>query len=94
MRAAALNTVESEGVVGTSYCRIGGWSIAAAVPIELLSETQRLGPSRNREAVELETLCWVHFFNHRRPLGPIRDIQPDEAEANYYAEFHEPAVMA
>lgn len=31
---------------------------------------------KNREAVELTTLTWVDWFNHRRLLGPIGHIPP------------------
>jgi transposase InsO family protein len=39
-----------------------------------------------REAVELATLTWVDWFNHRRLLEPIGNIPPTEAEANYYRQ--------
>ena len=45
----------------------------------------RRGPSRSFEAVEYATLDWVDRFNNRRPLGPIGNIPPAEAEANHYA---------
>lgn len=41
---------------------------------------------RNREAVEMATLDWVHWFNHHRLLGPIGNIPPAEAEAAYYRQ--------
>jgi putative transposase len=41
---------------------------------------------RNREAVEMATLDWVHWFNHQRLLGPIGKIPPAEAEAAYYRQ--------
>ena len=40
---------------------------------------------RNREAVELATLEWVHWFNHRRLLTSNGDVPPAELEAEYYA---------
>ena len=39
---------------------------------------------RTREEVELATLDWVDWFNHRRLLEPIGNIPPAEAEADYY----------
>jgi len=33
------------------------------------------------EALELATLAWVDWFNHRRLLGPIGNVPPAEAEA-------------
>jgi transposase InsO family protein len=41
---------------------------------------------KNPEAVELATLTWVDWFNHRRLLEPIGNIPPAEAEANYYRQ--------
>jgi len=32
----------------------------------------------------LPPLEWVAWFNHKRLLGPIDDIPPAAAEANYY----------
>ena len=46
------------------------------------------------EAVELATLEWVDWFNHRRLLEPIGNIPPAEAEARYYAQLEEPALAA
>jgi transposase InsO family protein len=48
----------------------------------------------NCEAVELATLEWVNWFNHRRLLGPIGNIPPAEAEAAYYRQHTEFAVAA
>ena len=38
---------------------------------------------RNRQQVELATLDWVDWFNHKRLLGPIGHVPPAEAEAAY-----------
>lgn len=47
---------------------------------------------KNREAVELATLAWVEWFNHRRRLEPIGNMPPAEAEAEaaYYRQLAEP----
>jgi hypothetical protein len=37
------------------------------------------------EAVEFATLEWVGWSNNRRPLEPIGNIPPAEAEQRYYA---------
>jgi putative transposase len=37
---------------------------------------------------------WIDWFNHRRLLGPIGNIPPAEAEANYYQELLESAKAA
>jgi transposase InsO family protein len=36
--------------------------------------------------LEMATLGWVDWFNHRRLLGPIGNIAPAEAEENFYAQ--------
>lgn len=43
------------------------------------------GPWHSFEPVEYATLEWVALFNNCRLLGPIENILPAEAEANYYA---------
>jgi transposase InsO family protein len=42
---------------------------------------------KNRNAVELATLHWVDWCNHRRLLEPIGNISPAEAEAQYYQQL-------
>jgi transposase InsO family protein len=54
----------------------------------------RRRPWRRAEAVELATLEWVDWFNHRRLLEPIGNIPPAEAEARYYAQQNELAMVA
>jgi len=49
---------------------------------------------QSRERVELATLEWVDWFNHRRLLAPIGNIPPAEAEAIYYRQFIESAQAA
>ena len=40
-------------------------------------------PCLHLEAVELATLKWVDWFNHRRLLEPIGDMPPTEKEQMY-----------
>ncbi len=54
----------------------------------------RRGPWRNLEAVEFATLEWVDWFNNRRLLEPIGNIPPAEAEARFYAQSNELAMVA
>ena len=51
--------------------------------------TKRKGPWRNTEPVELATLAYVEWFNHRRLHSEIGDIPPAEFEANHYHQ-HRP----
>jgi transposase InsO family protein len=46
------------------------------------------------EAVELATLEWVDWFNHRRLLEPIGYIPPAEAEAHYWQQQNRQALQA
>ena len=43
---------------------------------------------RGINEVELETLKWVDWFNHRRLLEPIGNIPPAEAEEAFYANLN------
>jgi putative transposase len=43
------------------------------------------GPWRNVDDVELATLSWVHWWNHRRLLAPIGNIPPVEYENTWTA---------
>jgi putative transposase len=43
------------------------------------------GPWRGLDDVEIATLEWVDWWNHRRLLEPIGRIPPAEAEAAYYS---------
>ena len=47
---------------------------------------RRQGPWRTIETVEVATLTWVDWFNHRRLLGPIGFVPPAEYEARYYEQ--------
>ena len=43
----------------------------------------KIGPWKSIEALELETLNWVTWFNQSRLLEPIGNIPPAEFEAIY-----------
>jgi transposase InsO family protein len=44
--------------------------------------------------VEFVTIEWIDWFNNRRRLEPIGNIPPAEAEACYYAQADEHAMVA
>jgi putative transposase len=44
------------------------------------------GPWRTAEQVELATLEYVDWFNHRRLYGACGDIPPAELDAAYYRQ--------
>ncbi len=49
---------------------------------------------KNREAVELATLTWVDWFNHRRLFEPLGHRPPADPEAAYYDQVTESAKAA
>ena len=53
----------------------------------------RRSPWKTLEAVELATLEWVAWFNHHRLLEPIGNVPPAEAEAAYYRQRTESAMI-
>jgi len=82
-RLAEAGIEPSVGSVGDSYDNALAETINGLYKAEVI---HRRGPWRNMEAVEMATLDWVDWFNNRRLLGPIGNIPPAEAEANYYAQ--------
>jgi len=81
----------SVGSVGDSYDNALAETINGLYKAEVI---HRKPAWRNTEAVELATLEWVDWFNHRRLLEPIGNRPPAEVEANYYAMLNESAVVA
>jgi transposase InsO family protein len=78
----------SVGSTGDSYDNALAESIIGLYKAELI---ERQAPWKSRQAVEMRTLQWVHWFNHERLLQPIGHIPPAEAEANYWRRLqHEP----
>lgn len=47
---------------------------------------RNMGPWRGLDDLELGTLEWVDWWNHRRLFGPIGYIPPAEAEAAYHSQ--------
>lgn len=46
------------------------------------------------EQVELARLDWVHWYNHKRLLGPIGHVPPAEAEAACHRQQADQAKAA
>ena len=90
-RLAQAGVEPSVGRVGDSYDNALAESIIGLYKTELIT---RRGPWRGLEAVEFATLEWVHWYNHRRLLGPIGYIPPAEKEAHYFSQLLEPAIAA
>jgi putative transposase len=90
-RRAEAGIEPSVGSVGDSYDNALAKTINGLFKAEVM---HRRGPWRNAEAVEFATLEWVDWFNNRRLLEPIGNIPPAEAEARYYEQLNEPAMLA
>ena len=81
-RLAEAGIEPSVGSVGICYDNALAETVIGLYKTEVI---HRRGPWRSFEAVEYTTLEWVEWFSNRRPLEPIGNIPPAEAEANYLA---------
>jgi transposase InsO family protein len=90
-RLAEAGLEPSVGSVGDSYDNALAETINGLFKTEVV---RRRGPWRSMEAVELATLAWVDWFNHRRLLEPIGNMPPAEAEARYHATLEEVDLAA
>jgi putative transposase len=79
-RLATEGAVTSVGSRGDSYDNAMAESINAFYKGELIRKD---GPWRSVDDVELATLGWVHWWNHRRLLEPIGNIPPAEFEHHW-----------
>ena len=89
-RLADAGIEPSVGSVGDSYDNALAETINGLYKAEVIHRRSW----KSREAVELATLEWVDWFNHRRLLEPIGNIPPAEAEAAYYRDNPEYAMAA
>lgn len=78
-RLAEAGIEPSVGSKGDSYDDALAETINGLYKAELIYRQ----PWRSREAVEITTLKWVHWYNHQRLLSLIGYIPPVEAEANF-----------
>lgn len=53
---------------------------------------RRRGPWRKVDQVEIETLEYVDWFNHRRLHGEIGHVPPAEFEEMFYASRQEAGI--
>jgi transposase InsO family protein len=90
-RLGEAGIAPSVGSVGDSYDNALAETVIGLFKTKVI---RRRGPWRSLEAVEIATLEWVDWFNHRRLLEPIGNIPPAEAEMNYYAELETRAAAA
>jgi transposase InsO family protein len=89
-RLAEAGIEPSVGSVGDSYDNALAETINGLYKAEVIHRQSW----KSREAVELATLAWVDWFNHRRLLEPIGNMPPAEAEAVYYRQLTESAIAA
>ena len=81
-RLAEAGIEPSVGSVGDAYDNALAETINGLYKTEVI---RRRSSWRTIDDVEMQTLNWVDWFNHRRLLEPIGNIPPAEAEDNYYA---------
>ena len=94
-RLAENDVVGSVGSRGDSYDNALAESIIGLYKTELV---RNRGPWRGLDDLELATLEWVDWFNHRRLYGDLGHVPPVEFEQRYYdrqdsaegAETHTP----
>ncbi len=92
--ADRLNEVGIEpsvGSVGDSYDNALAETINGLYKTEVIRQQ---GPWRNIEEVEIATLTWVDWFNHRRLFEPIGNVPPAELENEYYQQRQGSAMAA
>jgi putative transposase len=81
-RLAAAGANPSVGTVGDAYGNALAESVIGLFKTELIKTR---GPWRTAEQVEISTLEYVDWFNHRRLCEACGDIPPAELEAAYYS---------
>ena len=83
-RLAEVGAVRSVGSRGDSYDNALAESVNGLYKAELV---YRQGPWRGIEDLELATLTWVDWYNHRRLFSAIGYVPPVEYEAKHYREL-------
>jgi len=83
-RLAQNGVVASVGSRGDSYDNAMAESIIGLYKTELV---RNRGPWRGLDDLELATLEWVDWFNHRRIFHELGRIPPAEFEENYYVQL-------
>jgi putative transposase len=82
-RLEACGAVASVGSKGDSYDNAMAESLMGLFKTELVRQK---GPFRGLDDLEIATLEWVDWFNHRRLHTALGDIPPAEFEANHYRQ--------
>jgi putative transposase len=82
-RLAAAGVSASVGTVGDAYDNALAESVNGLFKTELIKPR---GPWRTAGQVEIATLEYVDWYNHRRLYEACGDIPPAELEAAYYSQ--------
>ena len=82
-RLAETGAVNSVGSTGDSYDNALAETIIGLYKAELV---RNRGPWRGLDDLELATLEWVDWFNHRRLFEAHCQIPPAEFEENHYRQ--------
>jgi Integrase core domain len=85
-RLADQGAVTSVGSKGDSYDNALAEAVNGLYKAELIGPR---GPWRTASQVELATLAWVQWWNHRRLHGALDHIPPAEHEALYYRQLEQ-----
>ena len=80
-RLAEIGARPSIGTIGDNYDNALAESMNGLYKSELI---RRRSPWRNAEHLEIETLAYIEWFNHRRLHGELDHTPPAEHEADYY----------
>ena len=80
-RLAEIGARPSIGTIGDSYDNALAESMNGLYKSELI---RRRDLWRNAEHLEIETLAYIEWFNHRRLHGELDHTPPSEHEADYY----------
>ena len=83
-RLADIGAMPSVGSIGDPIDNAVAESTIGLFKTELIRQQ---GPWRTIDDVELATLEYVDWFNHRRIHGEIGDIPPIEKETNHYRQI-------
>ena len=86
-RLADIGAMPSVGSIGDPIDNAIAESTIGLYKTELI---RRQSPWKTIDDVELATLEYVDWFNHRRIHGEIGDITPIEKETNYYQQIASP----
>ena len=87
-RLAELGVIGSVGSRGDSFDNALAETVNGLFKTELI---KRRGPWRSVEQVELATLEWVDWWNHRRLHTALGGMSPAEYETAYHQDHQAPA---